>query len=107
MAERHHHCYPEIVSIHSTKFILDLQHQYSGVRESDPKIENEISAANGTINGLRWVYQDFGHMTIWSFKAYSGGRSEAFGNPSEGNSYLSSFRKIILKNILPWVKLHS
>lgn len=74
------------VSLHSSKLILNLLNEYSGLAQSDPERMAGLSAANCVFDGLRLVYRDHRRTTNWSVH-----RSPDRGIEAGGTKYGVSF----------------
>ncbi len=90
---------PETVSQDSSKLILNVLHNYAGLNQEDLDSVSSLSSVNGIILGLRWTYYEHGHKTMWTLRQRPDGTAQAFGNPLEGNIYISKFRKIMKRKI--------
>ena len=98
-SEKYGHKDPVSGSFESSKLILNLLYEYSGLANRNYDNLKGLYAVNGIIIGLRWVYHDFGHTTNWHIRSNESGDKEASGNPLEGNKCISEFRKMYVKKL--------
>ena len=90
---------PDIVSEDSPKLVLNFLNDYAGLSEDDPEKIKSLSAVNGMIAALRWVYKEKGHTSNWSVAVESDGSRSFRGNPMEGHAFIKQFRRMFERKL--------